>query len=397
MPSSKSIPSLARAVWLKDPALQKLLKKLEQAGGEARVVGGAVRNALLKLPVDEIDVATTLLPEEVAKACTRAGFGVHPTGIDHGTLTITVGGKPFEVTTLRRDVETDGRRAVVAYSRDWAEDAMRRDFTMNALYADAQGKIYDYTDGYGDILNHHIRFVGKPADRIREDYLRILRFFRFHARFGGKTMDRLGLAACARHKAGLKKLSAERIRMELLKLLEASAAVPTLKIMAKHGILSVVLPHANSWHVIERLPADGTLRLSVLASEGEGLKTRLKLSNEQAKRLEVIGELPALSTKLRMNERRRILYQLRESAWSDAVHLSWARSRASLKDRKWKALLDLPRRWRPPAFPVNGGHLIARGIEPGPQIGQTLRQLEDWWIASDFTLDRDSLLTRVKN
>lgn len=395
MPIRKPLPSLARAAWLNDPALQKLLKKLEQSGGEARVVGGAVRNALLKLPVDEVDVATTLLPPDVAQVCRKAGFGVHPTGLDHGTLTVTVGGKPFEVTTLRKDVETDGRRAVVAYSADWQEDAMRRDFTMNALYADARGKIFDYTNGYEDILARRIKFVGAPSARIKEDYLRILRFFRFQARFGGKRMDKPGLAACARHKSGLKTLSAERIRQELLKLLDADAAVPTLKAMAKHGILKTVLPHTDHWRTIERLPADPVLRLAVLSADWESLKTGLKLSNEQAKRIEIVIGLPALSPDLRRSERHSMLFQLGERGWADAVRLSYARSRTPSMDRSWKMLLDLPKHWKPPAFPVTGSHLISRGIAPGPQIGQILRQLEDLWIASDFQLDRDALLARI--
>src|SRR5690348_14270305 len=236
----KTLPSLAHEVWLTDAALRRVFAALAAAGGEARVAGGAVRNTLLGEPVSDVDIATTLTPDRIMAAGKKAGLGVHPTGIDHGTITLVAGGKPFEVTTLRVDVETFGRKARVAFTDDWEADARRRDFTMNALYCSADGEIYDPTKGYPDILRKKVRFVGEPAARIKEDYLRILRFFRFHARYGHGAPDAKGLAACIRFKGKLKELSSERIRQELFKLLEAKRASETIKLMAARNVLKVL-------------------------------------------------------------------------------------------------------------------------------------------------------------
>jgi poly(A) polymerase len=390
------LPSLAGESWLADHRLQTLLALLNEAGEEARVAGGAVRNALLGLAVADIDVATTLPPREVVQRCNNAGFAVHPTGIEHGTVTVVVHHMPFEVTTLRRDVTTDGRRATVAFTGDWAEDAARRDFTMNAMYCDASGKIYDFTDGYKDILRRKVRFVGAPSRRIREDYLRILRFFRFHAHYGKGAPDPKGLSACTRLRKGLDGLSAERIRQELLKLLVAPRAVETLKAMHKAGILKHVLDAVPEWRVLKRLPPDPILRLSVLARDATLLQDHLRLSNEQARRLQAIAEAPLLSPDFRDTERRRILYHIGPQAWRDAVHLSWARSRAALDDRDWQALAGLPDDWPVPTFPVTGRDLQAAGFAAGPGLGEALRKLEDWWIASDFKPAREELLARAK-
>jgi tRNA nucleotidyltransferase/poly(A) polymerase len=237
-------PSLGSEVWLNDGALRRVFNALERAGGEARVAGGAVRNALMGEAVNDIDIATTLNPEQVMKAGEKARIGVHPTGIDHGTITLVVGGRPFEVTTLRVDVETFGRKARVAFTDDWQADALRRDFTMNALYCSRDGKIYDPTKGYTDILRKRVKFVGSPSARIKEDALRILRFFRFHARYGAGAPDAQGFAACVRHKAKLKGLSGERVRQELFKLLEAKRAAATIKLMAARNVLKVLFAPA---------------------------------------------------------------------------------------------------------------------------------------------------------
>ena len=395
MVRSASPPSLARAPWLKEVRLQEVMRAISEAGGEARVAGGAVRNALMGEAVTEIDLATTLAPEEVTDALSRRGMAVHPTGIDHGTVTVAHRHAVFEITTLRRDVETDGRRAVVAYSKNWIEDALRRDFTMNALYADGDGKIYDFTNGYADIVKRKVKFVGSPSARIREDYLRILRFFRFHARYGHGAPDAAGLRACIQLKRGLTKLSAERVRQELFKLLAAKNAVATLKIMARHSILRAILPHTDEWRVISRLPPDGMLRLAVLSSQSLALKDRLRLSNDEAARLEALHGVPQLSPALRPSERRRMLFQLGARTWKDAVHLSHARSRAPMGDRKWRAMLSLPDRWPIPELPVKGRDLLAAGFAPGPELGEALKRLEDWWIASDFKPGKDDLLARA--
>jgi poly(A) polymerase len=377
--------------WLNEPRLQDVMRVI----GDVRVAGGAVRNALLGEPISDVDLATPLLPADVMRVCKAAGFKVVPTGIEHGTVTVVNKGASFEVTTLRRDVETDGRRAVVAFTNDWAEDAQRRDFTINAIYCDAAGKTYDFTTGYKDIQRKRVRFVGLPHERIKEDYLRILRFFRFHARYGKGALCPVGLAACVKLKSGLKKISAERIRQELLKLIVATRAVETLKVMATSGILKIILPYTEDWRVLSRLPDDAMLRLFVLAQRPGALKVILRLSNEEASRIESIYRSPQLSPMLRETEQRVMLYQLGGPAWMDAVHLSWAKSRAKLNDAKWLALLELPLRWPIPKFPVTGKDLIHAGVKAGPTMGEVLAQLEDWWVASNFAPTREELLQRI--
>ena len=388
------LPSLASNAWLIEPRLQALLQVLN-AEGETRIVGGAVRNALLGVPVADIDLATALLPDNVLRLAKAAGFGVHPTGLDHGTVTVSHAGAAFEVTTLRKDVATDGRHAVVSFTDDWAEDAARRDFTFNAMYCDAEGKIYDYTNGYADILKRNVRFVGAPSQRIREDYLRILRFFRFHAHYGKGKPDEAGFKTCVRLKSGLKSLSVERVRQELLKLLVGMHAIKTLRLMAESGVLKIILPHTEEWRVLCRLPADAMLRLYVLSKEPLKLKDRLRLSNVDAARLKVLSSAPDLSPKLNAAERRRLLYHVGVQNWRDVVHLSFACSRAKRGSVEWADLLALPDVWMPSELPVKGADILAAGIAPGPKVGQVLAALEDWWVASDFAPTRNDLLARV--
>jgi poly(A) polymerase len=391
-----TLPSLVNEPWLQARQLREVMAALTAAGGEVRVAGGAVRNALLGVPVADVDLATTLLPEEVMRVCKAAGLGVHPTGLAHGTITIVNHGVPFEVTTLRRDVATDGRRAVVSFTKDWTEDAERRDFTFNAMYCDGNGKIYDFTNGYEDILKRRVRFVGKASQRIKEDYLRILRFFRFHANYGSQQMDEQALAACARARAGIRKLSPERVRQELLKILEAPQAVKALQVMAEHHILRNILPYTDEWRVLSRLPADGILRLFVLAEWPATLQEALHLSNADAARLKRLADAPEVSPRLLPKEQHRILYQLGTSAFRDAVQLSWARSRAKLDDAAWVGLLSLPERWAIPKFPVTGADLKSIGVAAGPAMGRMLIDLEDWWLASDFKPDKDQLLEHAR-
>ncbi len=393
---SATLPSLANASWLSELRLQAVLAVLNDAGGAARVAGGAVRNALLGVPVADVDIATTLTPHDVIARCTAAGFGVHPTGIEHGTVTIVNQYMPFEVTTLRNDVTTDGRRATVAFSDDWAEDAARRDFTMNAMYCDAHGNIFDFTNGYEDIRKHLVKFVGDPEKRIREDFLRILRFFRFHAHYGKDAPDAEGLAACTSLRAGIDGLSAERIRQELLKLLVAPRPAGTLKLMANAGILHHVLDFVPQWQVIDRLPEDAILRLAALTRSGEGLQDRLRLSNEQNKRLLAVLDAPDVTPELTTGERRRVLYALGERTFIDAVAMSKARTGDAEDEVPWKILAATSKYWSVPTFPVTGSDLKSIGLEPGPVMGEVLSALEDWWIASDFKPTREELLVRAK-
>jgi poly(A) polymerase len=394
MAQKRDMPSLARQAWLGDERLQNLLRVLNSES-EARVAGGAVRNALLGVPVADVDIATALPPTDVMRVCNAAGFGVHPTGFDHGTVTITVEKHPFEVTTLRRDIETDGRHAVVSFTKDWAEDAARRDFTINAMYCDAVGKIYDFTNGYADIQKRRMRFVGRPSERIREDYLRILRFFRFHARYGKGSPDKDGLKACIRLKAGLAHLSAERVRQEMFKLLEAPRAVDTIKVMAKSGILGNIIPYTDDWRLLGRLPQDGLMRLFALAKTPAKLKDTFRLSNAQAQRIDALMAAPDVSPRLSKVEQRRMIYSLGHDIWRDAVVMSHARSRASLTDRPWRAMLKLAEKFERPTFPISGHDLAERGITPGPKLGQLLRDLEDWWLASDFKPGKEELLNKL--
>ena len=397
-------PSLGSEVWLNDGALRRVFNALERAGGEARVAGGAVRNALMGEAVNDIDIATTLNPEQVMKAGEKARIGVHPTGIDHGTITLVVGGRPFEVTTLRVDVETFGRKARVAFTDDWQADALRRDFTMNALYCSRDGKIYDPTKGYTDILRKRVKFVGSPSARIKEYALRILRFFRFHARYGAGAPDAQGFAACVRHKAKLKGLSGERVRQELFKLLEAKRAAATIKLMAARNVLKVLFAPAADLAPLVRmaktdeahgLKADALLRLALIAKDAPGLRERLRLSNAETRRLAAIGHHAGPTPRLRERERRVVLYHVGQETWRDTVRLAWAKSKDPAGSKKWRDLLAFTDQWPIPRFPLTGKDLLARGVKQGPLLGKELGRLEDWWIASDFMADKDDLLRRL--
>lgn len=364
-----------------------------------------MRNSLLGEPVNDIDIATTLTPESIAAAGEKAHLGVHPTGIAHGTITLVTGGKPFEVTSLRVDVETFGRKARVAFTDDWEADARRRDFTMNALYCSGDGKIYDPTKGYPDILRKRIRFVGDPSARIKEDYLRILRFFRFHARYGAGAPDAKGLAACIRYKSELKELSSERIRQELLKLLEAKRASETIKLMAARNVLKVLFAPAPDLGAFVRMAKidaaqgfapDALLRLVLIAKTPLALRERLRLTNAEMKRLEAIVSEASPHPSLRARERRAVLYRLGAPLWRDMVRLAWAQSRERLAAKTWGALLAFADEWAIPRFPLSGQDLLTRGFKSGPELGQELTRLEDWWIASDFTESKDALLSRLE-
>ena len=293
-----TLPSLASAPWLKEGPLARLLAVLDRDGEEARVIGGVVRNALLGEPIGEIDIATTALPGEVTRRAEAAGFKAVPTGIEHGTVTVIVDGTPFEVTTLREDVETFGRHATVRFGRDWKADAERRDFTINALSAACDGTVFDYAGGFADLKARRVHFIGEPAMRIAEDYLRILRFFRFHASYGEGLPDADGLHAAILARAGLEALSRERVRMELMKLMLARHAVPVLAVMAEAGILTPVLggvAYLASFSNMMKVEAacglgpDATRRLGALGAaipeHAERLWQRLRLSNGEHERI----------------------------------------------------------------------------------------------------------------
>jgi poly(A) polymerase len=393
--------SLDDTAWLVRGEVAPLLKLLDSNGEEARIVGGAVRNALLRLPVHEIDIATTALPEEVGRRVEAAGWKAVPTGIEHGTVTVLIAGKPFEVTTLRRDVETYGRKAKVVFGRDWVADATRRDFTINALSLSADGQLHDYAEGLADLAARRVRFIGDPAQRIAEDYLRILRFFRFHAWYGEGAPDPEGLHACIRGQAGIDSLSRERIRTELLKLLLAPHATPTLALMTEIGLLGNVLGGVAllaSFENMVKLEAavgvqsDPVRRLGALgvrlAEDGERLAQRLRLSNADAERLTALERWWRVSPEHGGTSARALLYRLGPQHFADQVLVAWSRSPASAADPAWRALAELPRTWSAPEFPLKAADFIARGFAAGPALGAAMRAAEAAWIAADFPTDR---------
>jgi poly(A) polymerase len=395
---------LGDAPWLKRGGVAQLLVTLNHGGEEARVVGGAVRNALLHLPVGEIDVATTALPEDVIRRVVAAGWKAAPTGIEHGTVTVIIDGKPFEVTTLRRDIETYGRKAKVVFGRDWTADAQRRDFTINALSAAADGEIYDYVGGIADIAARRVRFIGDPQQRIAEDFLRILRFFRFHAWYGEGAPDAAGLRACITARAGLETLSRERVRMELLKLLVAPHATPTLAVMAEAGLLGTVLggvPLLASFENMAKVEAasavepDAMRRLGALGitvrEDGERLAQRLRLSNAEAERLLALELWSRMSPMHGEKIAHAQLYQLGPQAFVDCVLIAWSRSEVGAADAAWREFANLPRRWTAPIFPLKAADFSRRGVVAGPQMGQALRAAEMAWIDADFPADRAAI------
>jgi len=405
-------PSLSSQPWLTGDATKRLFAALLKGGGEARFVGGCVRNALLGAAVADIDVATTILPDDVAARLSAAGITTVPTGIAHGTVTAIIDRTPFEITTLRRDVSTDGRRATVAFTTDWAEDAGRRDFTFNALYATQDGAVIDLTGGLDDLKARKVRFIGEAKQRIAEDYLRILRFFRFHAWYGKGEMDPAGLSACAEARDGIATLSGERIHDELLKLLAAPDPVPVLRAMAATGIMGEVLPGALDIERLARLveleethlfrDADPLLRLAALIAGGpperrQGLARRLRFSNAESARLVAIDRSDVkIISYLSIREVRRALYRLGPDAFKDKVMLGWAADRKQSNAPQWRALLALADSWQRPEMPLTGHEVLAAGVPNGPDVGRVMAEVEDWWIDSDFTDDKFSIIERLK-
>lgn len=409
--------SIAGAGWLDDPRLQKLLAALNADGEEARIAGGAVRNALLGEAVADVDIATTNLPEETVRRAEAAGFKTVPTGAEHGTITVIAGGKPFEVTTLRADVETDGRRAKVVFGRDWKLDADRRDFTINGLYANADGTIIDLVGGMADLEGRILRFIGDAETRIREDYLRILRFFRFFAWYGKGRPDAEGLKACARLKDGLARLSAERVWSELKRLLAAPDPSRALLWMRQAGVLTAVLPESEKWgidaiHALVRAEndlgwgADPLLRLaSIVPPDAGRMKTlgeRLRLSNSETDRLVLWAATAKVEPTVTEGELAKRLYRGAVQGFRDrlCLDLASARGRAGQDDKAlieaggYFRLLAFADKWQKPDFPLRGGDLAPLGVE-GAALGALLKALETEWVDSGFSLERDALLERA--
>ncbi|ENT05339.1 CCA tRNA nucleotidyltransferase [Brucella sp. 63/311] len=415
---SESINISGKADWLNAKPLQALFTALNRDGGEARVVGGAVRNTLLGTGVSDVDLATTHLPEETVRLASESGFKPVPTGMEHGTITVVVQGYPFEVTTLRRDIETNGRHAKVAFGTDWKADAERRDFTINALYVTADGTVIDQVGGLADIETRTLRFIGDAEQRIREDYLRILRFFRFFAWYGSGRPEAEGLRASARLKDGIAQLSAERIWSEMKKLLGAPDPSRALLWMRQAGVLNLVLPESEKWgidaiHGLVRTQsdlgwqADPLLRLESLvppdAVRMEELGKRMKMSNAERARLEAWARADAVKPGLSKQALKKAIYRGSKQALLDRIRLAYAAARqeavgsdeAMIRAGGVARLLDAAEHYDAPVFPITGGDLLARGIEKGPGLGETLRSLETLWIDSCFSLDREALLRKL--
>jgi poly(A) polymerase len=406
--------NLAFEEWLRSSETRQVMDALSSgaSGGEpvARFVGGCVRNGLMNVPVTDIDIATSLAPERVVELIEEAGLKAVPTGIEHGTITAVCEGKPFEITTLRKDVSTDGRRAVVAYTDDWTEDAKRRDFTMNAIFADAAGEIYDPLGGIADLEARRVKFIGDASTRISEDYLRILRFFRIHAVYGQGELDPQGLAACADAKKHLPELSAERVQSELLKLLSAREPVPVLRQMAATGILQMVLPEAQKFDLLDGLAAidrtqfftaDAVLRLGGLietdGAETGALADRLRLSNAQKARLiSLRTDQPKVVSYMSIREMQRTAYRIGQEALKDRVMLSWAQDPKPSNGIGWRALLEMVNVWERPLLPLSGDDVMLAGVPKGPDVGRVLSEVEDWWVDAGFTDDEFSIAERLK-
>jgi poly(A) polymerase len=400
----KTPAQISEAAWFKQGEVAGLLTALNCDGEEARVVGGAVRNELLRLPVAEIDVATTAVPDEVLRRVAAAGWKAVPTGIEHGTVTVIIRGHPFEVTTLREDVETFGRKARVMFGRDWRADAERRDFTINALSASADGKVFDYVGGLDDIAARRVRFIGNPQRRIAEDYLRILRFFRFHAHFAEGPPDRDGLHACIVARAGLNSLSRERVRIELMKIFVAAGAAATLTVMNDSGLLGAVLGGVAYVASFERMAQiEGALQLNpdavrrlgalgvMVCEDAERLTERLRLSNVETERLLQLESWWRISPEGCERAARALLYHLGSQSFVDRTLVAWSRAQTGTDDGAWRQLAGLPQRWTAPDFPLKSADFTKLGVRSGPALGAAMRAAKEAWIAADFPSNEDEV------
>jgi poly(A) polymerase len=404
--------------WMTAPATAAVMAALgvgQSNGLVALFVGGCVRDSLLAREVGDIDIATALAPEEVTRRLHAAQIKVVPTGLAHGTVTAVVEDRHFEITTLRVDVETHGRHATVAFTDDWVADAQRRDFTVNALFADSAGAIFDPVGGLADLRAGRIRFVGNAEQRIREDVLRLLRFFRFYAQIGTPPPDREAIAACTKLADLLPTLSGERVAAETFKLLAAADPATTMTLMSANGVLQHVLPEAKE---IDRLAALVTVEgivehadllrrlaagLKVDAAGADAIADRLRLSNADRSRLIALAARDGrFDTEMSEESRRVALYRLGAEAWRDRVLIDWAEDIAvgAPQDRQttdaWRELYDLPEQWTLPQFPLQGSDVLALGIEAGPAVGRYLTDIEAWWVAGGFAADRKACLAKLR-
>ncbi|WP_018183738.1 CCA tRNA nucleotidyltransferase [Kaistia granuli] len=393
------------AAFLADPLVRQVLTLLSSEGEAARVIGGAVRNTLMGLPVADVDIATTAVPETVMARAESAGLKIAPTGIEHGTVTVIGHRHVVEVTTLREDIETDGRRAVVRFGRDWQTDAERRDFTINALSVDLDGRVYDPVGGLADIAARRVRFIGSADRRIAEDRLRALRFFRFHAAYGVGNPDAEGLSAAIRARQDLASLSAERIGQEMRKLVVAGGAVATIATMQESGILPLIAASVGDLVALARLPAfeDGepavpALRLAVLfgrlQEDVDRIATRFRLSNSERGRMRAALAVGCEASGTPASADHATLYRIGQDAFRDGLMLAGAKGwlPAEAVDSRGAAA----RGWTVPVFPLSGRDVVELGVDRGPLVGLLLKHFERAWIADDFRADAEGLRQQMR-
>ncbi len=404
--------------WMTAPATVAVMAALragDETGLVALFVGGCVRDSLLDREAGDIDIATVLAPEIVTERLQAAGLKVVPTGPAHGTVTAVTEGRHFEITTLRVDVDTDGRRATVAFTDDWAADAQRRDFTVNALFADSAGAVFDPVGGLADLKAGRVRFVGIAEQRIREDVLRLLRFFRFYAQFGSPPPDKEAIAACANLADLLPTLSGERVAAEAFKLMAAADPATTMTLMSANGVLAHFLPEAKE---IDRLAALVTVEgvveqsdplrrlaagLKVDAAGADAIADRFRLSNADRSRLrELVATDRRVHRDMNTRARQAALYRLGAAGWRDRVLMDWAEEVAlgtpqdNALTKAWRELYNLSDEWTPPAFPLQGNDVLSLGVEAGPVVGRHLAAVEEWWIAGGFAAGRDACLNKLR-
>jgi len=398
--------------WMTAPETKAVLDALTAEGATVRFVGGCVRDALLERDVKDVDIATSDAPERTISLLEAAGVKAIPTGIDHGTITAVTDSRHFEITTLRRDVETDGRWAVVEYTDDWEADAARRDFTINALYADPDGTVYDPAEGLSDLKAGRLRFVGEPAQRIEEDALRILRFFRFFAYYGRSQPDTASLTACEAMADQVESLSAERVAHEILRLLAAPDPLGALSMMGAAGVLQRVLPEATRLEPLQMLreiessadlAPDALLRMAAMVSDDEkaakaaamSIADRLRLSNVDRRRLDRLLAPPVMVTpEMSTQDMHVALYGLGRTAFADLVWLTWSRLGVAVS---FMAHIEMAATWDIPRFPLGGDDVKDLGVSQGPEIGDLLQEVEAWWIAGDFSADRRACLRKLRD
>lgn len=425
-PGKEPLGQLPPLDWLTSPETTALINVFRQSGDEVRFVGGWVRDALAHRPVTDIDLATPLPPDQVMALLAEANIKVIPTGIDHGTVTAIVGDAVYEITTLRRDEETDGRHARVAFTDDWYEDAKRRDFTINAMSADRLGAVYDPFDGIPDLAHGRIRFIGRADDRVQEDYLRILRYFRFYGRYGRPPADKLALAACRSYREGLRTLSGERIRDEMMKILMAPHPEDLFVMMRGLGVLQEVLPEATDLNqlrmkcwltnravIIPGLETDAVRRLGVaIAGHGDGtplsraeaVADRWRLSNKDRDRLVGMLDTPVpITADLEASETDKLIHRLGAETVRDAALVNWAceltidAKLPSDRTQAYVALVERCAQSEPRLFPLRGNDVLALGLPPGPAVGELLAHVERWWEDNNFAPDREACLDQLKS